>query len=201
MFNLTLIDHLRLTFGHVVYQHKAHAHRARSWSLWSRALRGAEALLMAGVTFSAIGAAAGRGSWYAVVSAALAGIALLTLLLHLTFDFEGTARAHAWCAAGLWRIRERYRALLSDLADGVVDVEEARNRRDALMADLQRLYETAPPLDAQIYRSAAQSIGPVDESALTDEEIDLFLPKSLQKSVEKTESSAAVEKTESSAAV
>jgi SMODS and SLOG-associating 2TM effector domain family 4 len=192
MFNLTLIDHLRLTFGHVVYQHKAHAQRARSWALWTRMLRGAEALLMAAVAFSAIGAAAGRGSWYAGISAALAVVALLTLLLHLTFDFEGMSRAHAWCATGLWRIRERYRALLSDLADGVVDVEEARTRRDVLMADLQRLYETAPPLDAQVYRSAAESLGPVDELALTDEEIDLFLPKSLQKSIEKTESSAAV---------
>ena len=181
MFNLTLIDHLRLTFGHVVYQHKAHAQRARWWSLWNRWLRGAEALLMAGVAFAAIGAAAGRGGWYAGISAALAGVALVTLLVHLVFDMEGTSRAHAWCASGLWRIRERYRALLSDLADGVVDVEEARSRRDVLMADLQRLYDTAPPLDAQAYRSAASSLGALDESALADEEIDLFLPKSLQK--------------------
>jgi hypothetical protein len=182
MFNITLLDHLRLTFGHVVYQHKAHARNARWWSLCSRWVRGVETLLMAGVAFTAIGAATGRGAWYAGIAAVLACVALATLLVHLSFDMEGTARAHAWCASGLWRIRERYRALLSDLADGVVDVEQARNRRDVLMEDLQRLYETAPPLDAQAYRSAASSLGAADESTLTDEEIDLFLPKSLQKS-------------------
>ena len=25
MFQLTLVDHLRMTFGHIVYQHRAHA--------------------------------------------------------------------------------------------------------------------------------------------------------------------------------
>ena len=33
MFELTLIDHLRLTFGHVVYRHKAHSHLALARSL------------------------------------------------------------------------------------------------------------------------------------------------------------------------
>src|SRR5262245_31756467 len=43
---LTLLDHLRLTFGHVVYRHRAHAHLARSLAQWSRRLRIAEALWM-----------------------------------------------------------------------------------------------------------------------------------------------------------
>lgn len=181
MFNLTLLDHLRLTFGHVVYQYKAHARLARTWTLWGRWLKAAETLLVAGVGFAATGAAVGRGQAYAVASAALAGAALLTLLFRLAFDADGSARAHAWCATGLWRIREKYRALLSDLADGALDLEGARVRRDTLMGELQSLYETAPPMDARAYRSAAHALGTTDETALTDEEIDLFLPKSLQK--------------------
>jgi hypothetical protein len=191
MFNLTLLDHLRLTFGHVVYQHKAHMQYARWWSVLGRWLRGVEAALMAGVAFAAVEAASGRSPWYSVVSAVLAAIALVTLIVHLTLDTDGIARAHAWCATGLWRIRERYRALLSDLADGTLSPEDARVRRDTLMADLQHVYETAPPMEARAYRAAARALGAADESALSDEEIDLFLPKSLQKALQKPGESAA----------
>ncbi|PYR53597.1 MAG: hypothetical protein DMF91_28085, partial [Acidobacteria bacterium] len=89
MFQLSLLDHLRLTFG-------------------------------------AVGAAFARGYGYAIASAVFAVLALVTLLLHLMFDLDASARAHASCAARLWLIREQYRALLSDLCDGAIDVDAAR---------------------------------------------------------------------------
>ena len=42
MFELTLIDHLRLTFGHVAYRHKTHsqlAHERARRSRWLKAPR------------------------------------------------------------------------------------------------------------------------------------------------------------------
>ena len=56
MFNLTLLDHLRLTFGHVVSRHRAHSHIAHTRAQASRRLRAVEALLLAIVAFTAIGA-------------------------------------------------------------------------------------------------------------------------------------------------
>jgi hypothetical protein len=183
MFELTLLDHLRLTFGHVVYRHKAHARIAYVRARWSRWFRGAEAVLMTGVAFAALGAAFGRGDvhTYAIASAVLSGFALVTLILHLTFDLDGTAHAHGACATRLWQIREQYRALLSDLTDGAIDLETARRRRDALMNVLHGIYENAPPSDHQAYQTAGQAAMAVDEGALNDEEIDRFLPKSLHK--------------------
>src|SRR5947209_1042529 len=172
MFQLSLLDHLRLTFGHVVYRQQAHAQIARSRTHQSRWLRGAETLLMAA---TAIGAAFGRGSGYAIASAVFAVLALVTLLLHLMFDLDASARAHASCAARLWLIREQYRALLSDLCDGAIDVDAARRGRDALMTELHAIYESAPLANQQIAGR------PGDQAALSDEEIDVFLPRSLQK--------------------
>jgi hypothetical protein len=188
MFELTLHDHLRLTFGHVVYRHRAHAHLAYSRSRWGRWLRAAEALLMTGAAFSALGAAFGRGYAYAIAGAVLATLALATLLVHLTFDLDGAAQAHALCATRLWQIREQYRALLSDLSDGAIELDTARRMRDALMNELHGIYGNAPPADPQAYQTATQAILTADESSLPDEEIDRFLPKSLQKA----EKSAAV---------
>src|SRR5262245_40794746 len=181
MFDLSLLDHLRLTFGHVVYRHKAHAHLARSRAQWSRRLRAAEALLVAGVAVVSINVAYGTGQRYAIVCAVLAVLALAVLLVHLTVDFDGSAQAHASCAARLWQIREQYRALLSDLTDGALELETARQRRDALMSELHGIYQNTPAADAHAYQAAVRAVGAVDEAVLTDEEIDVFLPKSLRK--------------------
>lgn len=183
MFELTLLDHLRLTFGHVVYRHRAHARIAFRRSRWSRWLRGAEAILVGGAALAAMAAAFMRTDAHAsaITSAVLSALALITLIVHLTFDFDATAHAHAACATRLWEIRERYRALLSDLRDGAIEIETARLRRDALIGELHGIYGNAPPADHLAYESAAQAIQTVDEGALSDEEIDRFLPKSLQK--------------------
>lgn len=181
VFELTLLDHLRLTFGHVVYRHTVHSQIAHTHAQRSRWLRGAEALLMTGVAFASLGAALGKGAGYAVTSATLAAAALVILLLHLTLDLDASVRAHRSCATRLWRIREQYQALLSDLCDGAIDLERARQRRDVLMQDLHGIYENAPPLEQQAYKAAVQSVMATGESPLSDAEIDAFLPKSLQK--------------------
>ena len=180
MFELTLVDHLRMTFGHIVYRHRAHAQIAYSRSRWNRGLKAVEALLMTGVAVAALSAAFSRGYAYQIWSAVLAILALATLLVHLTFDLDGSSQAHASCATRLWHIREQYRALLSDLSDGAIEIDAVRRRRDELMAELSGVYENAPPADHQAYQTAAQAILTADERALTDEEIDRFLPKSLQ---------------------
>jgi hypothetical protein len=141
MFSLTLLDHLNLTFTQVAERYKAHKRAADSYRKWHRRLRGAEALLVGGVSISAAGAAFGHGQIYATVAAWLAGLALLILLINLTFDFENSAHAHTACSSHLWSIRERYGSLLSDLREGAVDLQEARFRRDQLMEELRAMYE------------------------------------------------------------
>jgi hypothetical protein len=181
MFELTLFDHLRLTFGHVAYRQKAHSKIAHRRARWSRGFRAAQALLMAAVAVTAVGGALGRGRGYMIASAIIAGLSLATLLLHLTLDLDSSAQAHASCAARLWHVREQYRALLTDLSDGAIEVNAARHRRDALMNELHEIYGNAPAAAGQAYQPASQMAGAADETALTDEEIDLFLPKSLHK--------------------
>src|ERR1700682_765517 len=142
---LTLLDHLRLTFGHVVYRHRAHSKIAHARARWSRRLKAAEALLMTGVVITAAGASAGTsvgmGHGYAIATFLLAGLPLAVLLVHLMFDLDRSARAHASCATQLWRVVERYRAVLSDLADGAIGVDTARIRGGALVNGLHGLLE------------------------------------------------------------
>jgi len=177
MFSLTLLDHLRLTFSQVVERHKAHMQTAQSHARWNRRLRGSEALLMGGVGIAAVGAAFGHGQVLSIVAAVLASTALIVLLVHLTFDFETSAQAHATCCTHLWQIRERYRALLSDLHDGVLDVAEARLRRDKLMDELRVIYEKTPVTQLKDHQGLRRNAESAAGSDLVDEEAELFLPK------------------------
>jgi len=180
MFQLTLLDHLRLTFGHVAHRYSSHLKIAHTRARWSRWLQAAEAVLMAGLLYASLSLAIGRGQAYAIACAFLATVALVLLLIRMAFDLEASARANAWCAARLWHIRERYQAVLSDLADGAIDVEAARVRRDLLMNDLIAIYE-APSSNDIAYLGSHPATAAAEDSVLADDQIDMFLPRSLHK--------------------
>lgn len=181
MFELTLFDHLRLSFGHVALRYEAHAKIAQTRARWSCWLQALEALLMAGVIFAALNFAVGRSQWFAFGSAGLATMALLVVLVRLGFNFEASARANSLCAAQLWHMRERYKAVLSDLADGAIDLEQGRARRDELTSELAAIYEDSPTQGVAYLRRHPPSLVE-EESSLTDDQIDALLPKSLHKS-------------------
>ena len=122
----------------------------------------------------------------AIAAASSAGLAMAVLVARLAFDFERSSLAHRACSTRLWHVREQYRAVLADLKDGALTIEAARDRRDALMAAVQRIYEHAPPADREQYQTARQSLAALDEARLSDEEIDRFLPASLHKSSSST---------------
>ena len=181
MFGLTLVDHLRLTFGHVIYTHRAHSHLALRYARWSRALQCGEALAVIATAATATASVQTGQGGYAVAAAVAAVVALVVLVLRLVFDFDSAAGTHRVCGAHLWALREEYRALLADLQDGSITLEVARDRRDALMRRLHEVYENAPPFDRQAYEAARGALPAQHEVALSDEEVDRFLPESLRK--------------------
>lgn len=181
MFGLTLVDHLRLTFGHVIYAHRAHSQLALRYTRWNRWLQGVEAILMLTATVTSVAMVATGQTPYGIAAAVAAAIALCALVARLTFDFDRAAHAHRTCSARLWHIREQYRAIMADVKDQALTLDEARERRDLLMGRLHAVYEDAPPADRSVYDAARKALPNTDESTITDEEVNQFLPVSLQK--------------------
>ena len=129
-----------------------------------------------------IHAAAYRGdARYALLAAVLSGIALAMFAVYIAINLEARINAHRWCASRLWLMREKYRALLSEMRDGMLSPEEVRERRDRLFSEMQALDDHAPLVDLPTYQSARQALATSTEAVLTDEEIDRFLPQSLRK--------------------
>jgi hypothetical protein len=181
MFGLTLVDHLRLTFGHVIYSHRAHEQLAARHARWNRWLQVGELLLVFVSAAASVAVLTTGEIVYAVVVAIAAGLAVGALTARLVFDFDGSVNAHRACSARLWHIREQYRALLADLKDEALSLETARDRRDRLMHTLGDIYEHAPPADRATFDSARRAVPADHEAVLADEEVDRFLPPSLQK--------------------
>jgi hypothetical protein len=181
MFGLTLVDHLRLTFGHVIYTHRAHSRLALRHSRWSRGLQCGEVVLLLATAAAALGLIQTGQGGFAVSTAITAVIALLLFVVRLVFDFDRSANTHRVCGAHLWQLREQYRALLADLQDGSITLDVARERRDVLMQRLHDVYESAPPFDRSAYEAARGALPAQHEGALSDEEVDRFLPESLRK--------------------
>lgn len=191
MFQVTLLDHIRLSFGGVVHSYRAHTEFAERLSRRVWYLRLGELALIGGALAAAIASAIRGDMRFAVVAAVLSGIALALFTVYVAVNLEARIYAHRWCAARLWLIREKYRALLSEVRDGVLDVDGLRLRRDALLQELHAIDEHAPLLDRPVYQSARQSLATADEAVLSDEEIDRFLPQSLRKTSSAAQPAAA----------
>jgi hypothetical protein len=180
MFRLSVVDHVRLSFGHVVQSYTAHARvaerlAARAWQLKIVILT-----LLGIAAAASVLALVGASRTLQGVAAGAAGLAFAAYAVYVALDLEPRVQAHRAWASRLWLVCERYRALLAEIRDGLIENDALMRRRDALTQQVQAVYEHAPPADREAYASAAAEVAS-KEGTLTDAEIDKFLPASLRK--------------------
>jgi hypothetical protein len=179
MFQLSLIDHIRLSFGSVATSYRAHAQVAE------RLARRAWRAKVVTITLLGLATVAGllalTGVRYSqVAAAALTGLAFITYGISISLDLEPRVCAHRTCAARLWALSERYRALLAEVHDGLIDLPAVTRRRDELMRGVQAVYEHALPTDREAYQIARDALG-TGESGVSEQDIDRLLPASLRR--------------------
>jgi hypothetical protein len=178
MFCLSVVDHIRLDFGHVAQNYTVHAEAAERLAGYVLKVR-ITILVLLGMTVAAAVAAIVQPSWNFDVSVAIA--AVLTLIAYVgqvAMGFETRIQAHRACAHRLWAIGEAYRSLLTELQDGLIDPSVLLRRRDQLIERVHAVYDQAFPIDQRAFESIRLSGGGV----VTDETIDRLLPESLRRS-------------------
>jgi hypothetical protein len=177
MFCLSVVDHVRLNFGHVARNYTVHAEAAA---------RLAGLVLKARITilvFLATAAAAAMTSVlqptrnFQMSAAIAAGLALVTYGVQAALGLDARVHAHRTCAHRLWLVCERYRSLLAELQDGLIDSSALLRRRDELIAQVHAAYDQTFPVDQQAFESVRLAGGEL----VTDEEIDRLLPESLRR--------------------
>jgi hypothetical protein len=141
MFSLTVVDHVRLDSEHVAQNYTVHARAAERIVRIVFALRLGIAALLAAATCTAIASVLNGGRATQIATAILAAAALSAFAVASTVGLEARLFAHRAFAHRLWLMTERYRALLSEFADGTIDGPTLIRRRDELIRDLYAIYE------------------------------------------------------------
>jgi hypothetical protein len=77
--------------------------------------------------------------------------ALVAFAIYGALGLESRLFAHRVFAHRLWLVAERYRALLSEVNDDLVDAAMLVRRRDELLADLDAIYQFAFGVDHAAY--------------------------------------------------
>lgn len=181
MFQLSVVDHIRLTFGDVVCSYKAHTSIAerlarQSWQMKTTVL----ALLGVGLVACAA-ALMGTARAFPIIAAVTVCLAFVGYATYMALDFDPRVYAHRSCAARFWLLCEKYRALLTEIQDGMLETPEIKERRDALIRETHGVYEQAPLADRDAYRLAKHALSSTQAHMITDAEIDQFLPPSVQR--------------------
>jgi hypothetical protein len=171
---------IRECYGRVVYTHKTHEKCADLLlEAWAR-IKFWQIVFAALAAGGFIAAAFDAGKWSAVLGA-LVSTTLFGLNTYTkSYDHGQLAQKHKQTGAYLWLIRERYFTLIVDIVMGERPIEALQQERDAITADLAKIYESAPATTSKAYAKAQDALKTKEDLTFADQEIDLFLPKALR---------------------
>ncbi|MGE8445768.1 MAG: SLATT domain-containing protein [Comamonas sp.] len=170
---------LREMYGRAAYTHKTHQKMADDYIARYKLIKLVEIVLSAATTTSLLVALFGKSEVATAAGAVLSAILAGCALYFKEASLGEQAQRHTEVGAKLWGAREALLSLLVDLQDGR-PVEEVRQRRDRLNAELEDIYKAAPRTNSKAYGKAQEALKNAEELFFTDEELNRMLPKQLR---------------------
>lgn len=186
MFQVALVDHVRLSFASVVAAYEAHADAAAKMARWNSYAKLA-LLSVAGLATIAGAIATQQGFAWRVATAILCATTFATSAAYVSLNQQPLMYGHRISAAKLWVICEKYRALLAEIHEGSVDMAELRQRRTALVNDTASVLEQAAPDDRYTFEIARDALSGPKGAGYPDWLIDRYLPEGLRKGAPATD--------------
>jgi len=153
MFPVTVVDHIRLDSEHLAQNYTVHARAAERLVRTAFGCRIAIAALLAFATSAAITSLLISGRGYQITAVVATALALLGFSTYAVLGLEARLFAHRSFAHRLWLLSERYRSLLAEVHEGIVDLPTLLQRRDELIRDVHAVYEFAFSADQAGYES------------------------------------------------
>lgn len=165
MFSLTVVDHVRLDSEHISQNYTVHARAAERIASLVFTCRLVITALLAVATAAAIGAVLLSGRGYQATAAVTSATALLGFVTYVVLGLEARLFAHRSFAHRLWIVSERYRSLLAEVQEGIVDGPALLRRRDELIHDVHAIYEFSFGADQAGHESVRLSALPDQQAA------------------------------------
>lgn len=180
MFQITVVDHVRLSFGSALAAYEGHADAAAKLSRRSSFAR----LAILGLAGSAatLSVIAVQGGYFLQIgSAILAGATFCACALYIGWNQQPMIYGHRLSAARMWVICEKYRALLAEMHEDLIDLPSLQQRRNELLSESAEVLDKAAPDDRFTYEIAREALSGPKGGGYPDSLIDRYLPPPLRK--------------------
>jgi hypothetical protein len=141
MFSLTVLDHVRLDSEQAARNYTVHAKAAERIVGIVFTCRIVITVLLAVGTAATTATLFFSGRPSQITAVVSTGLALLAFVIYAVLGLEARLYAHRVIVHRLWSVSERYRSLLAEVQDGIVDGPALLRRRDELIGDLHAIYE------------------------------------------------------------
>jgi hypothetical protein len=165
MFSLTVIDHVRLDSEHVAQNYTIHACAADRLARVAFGFRMLMAALLAAAAAACIIGLLMPARFYQITAAIATSVAAIGFALYSVLGVEGRVTAHRAFAHRLWLVAERYRSLIAEADQGLVNPDALLQRRDQLIENVHAIYEHGFAVDQPAYESARLSAIPGERAA------------------------------------
>jgi hypothetical protein len=157
MFQISFADQVRLSFESVQAACEGHGEAAARLARLSSYARVAM-LALSGLA-AALGAeAAHAGGRWQIAAAIAAGCAFAACAAYIGANQQPRIYGHRVSAARLWIVCEKYRALLAEMHDNLIDLPAIHDRRNALLQDVATVFEHTAPDDRYTFEIARRAL-------------------------------------------
>jgi len=158
MFKVDVAEYVRLSYETLEDACHAHADAAVKLARWSACFRVATLCASGVAAVRAATAATCRPGW--PLAAAVAGaLAFAMCAAFVGFNQQPRIHGHRACSARLWVVCEKYRLLLAEMHEGLLDLAALRERRNALLHEASAVFEHVAPADRYTFEIARRSLG------------------------------------------
>src|SRR4029077_16043930 len=156
MFRLSGVDHVRLNFDRTSQNYTVHAKAAERLAALTVRARMGVLVLLGIATAAAMASLVDPRRPFLVTTAVAAGLAFGAHASYLAARLEERVNAHRACAHRLWLRAYKYRSLLGEIQDGLLDRASVLRRRDELSAEVHAAYDQGFSLDQNAYEGARE---------------------------------------------
>lgn len=183
MINRRIIEvEIEQSLGRSGWTHKIQEKQADIYHnnrIWAESIR----IIISAITTSGILAIVigEQTFWFKLATAIFALISTGINLYLQKFDFQSLEKTHKESAAKWLGLREDYTALISEMRAGVLSDEEAVERKRALLEQYKLISKETPITTDGAYKKAEKALKINMDDIISQEEINVFLPKELRK--------------------
>jgi hypothetical protein len=165
MFSLTIVDHVRLDSEHIAQNYTVHARAAERIVGLVFTCRIVILALLAIATATAMATLLLQARGFQIGAVVATALALFAFALYAVLGLEARLFAHRSFAHRLWIVSERYRSLLAEVQEGIVDSPTLLRRRDELINDVHAIYEFGFSADQAAHESVRLPALPSERAA------------------------------------